>query len=148
MFEKCAIAKTRTPHVALSEMIFGGNEMHRNTFPARYSNARLNHCDAYFRIHDNEKSTLFKAASPLEVSVLRKLKFLQNRTPSFARLEVLVKRERRSLRTAIKRRHHSFLLVFANTLLEEVRLSLKADELHPVEGVCRVVQLRMSQRRE
>ena len=66
-----------------------------------------------------------------------------------AHLEVFVEREPRSIpRIAIKRRHHPLLLIFADALLEEIRLALQADELHPIEGVRRIVQLRVAQRRQ
>ena len=39
-------------------------------------------------------------------------------------------------------RHHSGLLVFADAALEEVRLALHRDQIHPVKGIRRVVQRR------
>merc|ERR1711985_203202 len=74
---------------------------------------------------------------------------VNTRKQSIAALEVLVERESRRLRTvAIKRRHYSLLLVFANALLKEIRFALQTDELHPIEGVRSIVQLRMAQRRQ
>jgi len=41
--------------------------------------------------------------------------------------------------------HHPCLLVFANTLLEEIRLALQGDQLHPVEGIADIENLGMTQ---
>eukprot|EP00307_Rebecca_sp_RCC1486_P014257 CAMPEP_0119431860 /NCGR_PEP_ID=MMETSP1335-20130426/46700_1 /TAXON_ID=259385 /ORGANISM="Chrysoculter rhomboideus, Strain RCC1486" /LENGTH=145 /DNA_ID=CAMNT_0007457667 /DNA_START=149 /DNA_END=586 /DNA_ORIENTATION=+ len=54
-----------------------------------------------------------------------------------------VRLEREDVRRLVT--HDTCLLVLADTLLEEVRLALQRDHLHPVEGVGRVPQLGVAQ---
>merc|ERR1711912_167561 len=51
--------------------------------------------------------------------------------------EVGIQAEALGLLLVSGRRHHARLLVLPDTLLEEVRLPLQGDQLHPIEGVRR-----------
>merc|ERR1712107_266274 len=61
-------------------------------------------------------------------------------------LEVGIQRKTLDLLLSSSRAHDSGLLVLPDALLEEVRLALQGNELHPVEGVRRAEQLRVTQR--
>ena len=62
--------------------------------------------------------------------------------------EVSVERERvvdGEVLLGVRARHHPGLLVLRDAPLEEVGLALQRDQLHPVERVRRIVQLRRAQ---
>ena len=61
---------------------------------------------------------------PLMYNLVVSITCMENLYP--AHLEVFVEREPRSIpRIAFKRRHHPLLLIFADALLEEIRLALQ-----------------------
>lgn len=57
-------------------------------------------------------------------------------------LEVVVHGEDTRVGVAVDARHHTALLILAHTFLEEVGLPPQRDQLHPVERVLCVVNLR------